>query len=120
MSQPLEVPANYFGRGENYILKDDPEELRWFEERFKEWESAHPEDPTGEIALQEEKRKPSYQPNPTKTTITRHDDDDFLDSTKLRLELPTTHIEKLKNFAKFKRRRPRDIVMAWIDQYCKL
>lgn len=122
----LEVPANYFGKGENYNLPDDPEIIREFERRFQEWEAAHPEDPSGELALALAKKhnEPAKKINPPTSTGNRpakeESAEEGIDWAELELTLPPDHITLLKNYAKFKRRRPRDIVMGWISQFCKL
>lgn len=121
----LECPANYFGKGEDYVLPENADELRTFEHRFAQWEREHPEDPDGSIALAHAKlnAQPTEEKNvspsvgPSEVFIPRAVMDE---SQKLKLELPLAYIEKLKKYASFKRRRPRDIIMAWIDANCKL
>jgi hypothetical protein len=128
MPLTLECPANYFGKGENYILPDDAETVREFERRFQEWERQHPEDPTGELALAKWKEDhfeapaPSRAPStPRKTTEEKESSDSGDEEWKeLELVLPVAHIEKLKNYAKLQRRRPRDIIMLWIERFCKI
>jgi hypothetical protein len=123
----LEVPANYFGKGRDYNLSDDPKELQEFERKFKEWEAAHPDDPVGEKALSEyestrgtSKVKIQSRPSVSFTDDDEDDDDNDDSSNKIRLELPSVLIMQLKRYARFHRKRPRDIVMMWIIKYGKL
>lgn len=113
------VPCNYFGKGENYNLQEDnPTQVAEFERLWKEWEEAHPEDPTGEIALEDYKKRNRLVPEEiiTKKSI----EQDLEESSKIHLELPERLILKLKNYARFRRRRPRDIVASWIEQFARL
>lgn len=112
-------PANYFGKGVNYVLPDDREAVQEYERLWQEWEAAHPNDPTGEIALKEwshttgkkvvfsDGPQPIIQPN-----------DVSAETSKLKLELADSDIRLLKNFASFKRRRPRDVIAELIRTYC--
>jgi hypothetical protein len=128
MPLDLECPANYFGKGKNYTLPDDAEVVREFERRFQEWEREHPEDPTGDLALAKweaehseetpRARVPAALREPTGEKEPVVSDDE--DWKELEMILPVRHIEKLKKYASYKRRRPRDIVMLWIETYCKL
>lgn len=120
MPIPL-VPANYFGKGEDFILSDDkPNEIKEFDDKYKEWAEAHPEDPTGEIALAEFRKRNRITPEEEITSSSSSVEPEFQGSAKIHLELPETSIEKLKNYARFRRRRPRDIINGWIEQFCKL
>ncbi len=131
----LECPANYFGKGEEYTLPEDPDVIREFERRFQEWELAHPDDPLGELALARAKQhheptkkttpppvnQPHQQINPQplpQSSLPLTDVGD--DMIELELTLPADYVKLLKNYAKFKRRRPRDIIMSWIQQFCRL
>lgn len=114
------VPCNYFGRGEDFILSDDkPDEIAEIDKLWKEWADAHPEDPLGEIALAEYKKRNRKTPEES-TSPSVEPEAEFQGSAKIHLELPETSIEKLKNYARFRRRRPRDIINGWIQQFCKL
>lgn len=118
-------PVNYFGKGEHWELPPDEAVQKEFTQRFLEYEVEHPDDPTGEIAFAEYKRKypftgktiPSiveqktfaYAPEPVEPY-----------SENLRLQIPPSKLQTLKNYAHYRRRRPRDILIEWIDKYCKL
>ena len=127
MPLDLECPANYFGKGKNYLLPDDAETIREFERRFQEWEQAHPEDPTGELALAKwesevgpiNKSKPQSQLRGTTEEKTPEVSDEEI-WKELELVMPERHIEKFKNYCRLQRRRPRDIMMLWIERLCKL
>lgn len=118
----IECPANYFGKGEDYNLPDDVNVIAEYERKWKEWEAAHPEDPTGEIALADAKKKGNLSTptitSPNEEVKVKTEDD--IDCAELQLLMPVRHIQLLKNYAKFRRRRPRDIIMGWIDMYAKL
>lgn len=136
MAEPaqLSCPANYFGRGEDFDLPDDAEFLMVFNKQYEEWEREHPDDPTGEEALKKWKleRKsmapsPSLRVPPTKRTEPAPppdeestDLDEDSDGDRLRLSLPDDYIKRLKDYARFKRVRPRDVVMGWIRQHAKI
>lgn len=170
----IEVPANYFGKGENYILPDEGEEQADFARRFDEYVVAHPEDPAGEQALRlyEENLASaksikqavnegieSFKPTPKSALApilspvvsssfvvprpmqpkrdiekelkeqhilplvtevqpsTKEEDDEW---TQIKLRIPVKYHKLLTDYATFKRRRPRDIVMKWIMQNCHL
>lgn len=135
MAEPakLSCPANYFGRGEDFLLPDDAEFLLEFNRQYEEWEREHPDDPTGEHALAKWKAegkdltpKP-LRPQPTKTHAPTppppEESNDLAedgDWDRLKLSLPDDYIQKLKDYARFKRVRPRDIVMGWIRQHAKI
>lgn len=140
MVKELKCPANYFGKGENYILPDNPEEIRDFERQFKDWEAKHPDDPTGEMALKNHKEvvrtTPKALPAQPVVIISERDankvifpsvaakkgvieDDPEFQNAELELELPKYLIAQLKAFAKYKSRRPRDIVASWIRLYAR-
>lgn len=115
MSEPL-CPANYFGQGEDAAL--EPDKIAEFNKLWNEWEEAHPDDPTGEIALaayKQRNRIPSEQKIPEVEI-----DPTIILSGKIHLEITEDRIDKLKKYARIHRRRPRDIVNGWIDQFCKL
>lgn len=126
----LKCPANYFGKGEDYILPEDRDVIREYERQFQEWESTHPDDPTGEIALAHAKSlgSPTVEkaiPQQQRVRVSEDSEpvqieEDSQDMAELELTLPPNEIRLLKNYARFKRKRPRDIVMAWIQQFCKL
>ncbi len=128
---PIACPANYFGKGANYILPDNEEEVRAFEQLFDKWVTDHPDDPTGELALATEKKnnKSDYGWNPgyaleigSKGIANPVDPRDLPpdkieingETTQLTLELPKEFIKKLKRIAIHKKRRPRDIIMSYI------
>lgn len=121
----LECPANYFGKGKDYILPDDPDTVAEFERRWREWEAEHPSDPTGDTALAQweaehggTKSRSARVPAEIAGGDVEPGDSD--DMATLKLELPTGHIDKLKRYARFLRRRPRDVLMIWIERHCKL
>jgi hypothetical protein len=124
----LECPANYFGKGKDYCLPDDAAAVHEFERRFAEWESAHPDDPTGELALAkwEQDHANSLASKPlqrTRVETTGEKSSTVMESSDLKeleLVLPAGHIAKFKNYCRLQRRRPRDIMMLWIEAYCKL
>lgn len=139
----LSCPCTYFGKGSNYILPDDPETIREFEAKWKEWETEHPDDPTGEKALAEYlaanphtnlDAKTGHVPPPRQATQKAATPASFQkkeeleptnfeienETRKLRLELPDEVIEKLKRYARYCRRRPRDIIIGWVEKYCQL
>ncbi len=129
---PLECPANYFGKGEDYLLPDDPKVLGEFERKFKEWEDSHPEDPTGDIALAHDKIASSSsvenrsngaisteeKKNPLPLTITEPSPELESDGLLKEIELvmPENYIKLFKEYCKEKRRRPRDMMMTWIKE----
>lgn len=118
----IECPHNYFGRGVDYTLPDDPVIIREIEDKWAEWEAAHPDDPTGEIAYRNHQKGNlliSKRPNLAKSTEGRVTFAEFK-TRKLRLELPKNEIELLKRYAASERRHPRDIIIRWIHQNCKL
>ena len=135
-------PANYFGKGEDYILTDNADEIKEFEENWKEWEVNNPNDPTGEIALQiwkdskkktrafvtapppiatkEEKeilQKPiivhTRKPLPTQVI-------EEFKNVDLQLKLPNYLVEQFKTFCRDQKRRPRDIMIYWIKLHARL
>lgn len=124
----LKCPANYFGKGENYLLPDDAETVREFERQFQEWEQAHPEDPTGELALAKWKsehgedtprpRIPAALREPTGEKIPTVDEEE--EWKEIEMVIPVRYIEKFKNYCRLQRRRPRDVFMLWIERLCKL
>lgn len=129
----IECPANYFGRGEDYILPDDPDVVREFERKFEEWVNTHPDDPTGEQTLK------AHGPQRThRSILNRSPKGIFINSNsetpapptkekepyvlmgEIKLRLPIKELETLKNFAIFKRRRPRDIICRLINENCQI
>lgn len=44
-------PSNNFGKGPGYVVPQTDEAISEWEKMWDEWESAHPDDPTGEKAL---------------------------------------------------------------------
>lgn len=137
------VPINYFGRGENYALPDNFAVIKDFEEKFREWEREHPDDPTGEITLQawrDSHAKPAILEVPkiiplpekqesiatilppvvTETPVIENEIPDELDYDTLKLTLPIPLLDKLKKYSKLKKKRPRDIVSFWILHHCKI
>ena len=124
IKQP-ECPANYFGKGENYVLPEDIEVVREFEQRFSEWVTAHPNDPTGEITLAAWKKAdktpianiPRVHHQPTTKEIYKIDSEG---NSQLRVQIPQEFIAMLKSYAHARKRRPRDIIIHWIQTNCKL
>lgn len=152
----IEVPANYFGKGELYILKEDSDEMAEFVRRFDLYAEAHPNDPTGEEALRlhlaatknpvsvylqpipappppealpfvelQDYRKtppPVHPPiDPKEKEIIPQTPFNITEEwEELKLKIPIGYYNNLKNYAKWKRRRPRDVVMKWIRDYCHL
>lgn len=115
----IQVPINYFGKGEDYSLPDDPNIIREFEAKWKEWDSLHPDDPMGEKALAEYKAKNKNTPEAYRGKEATIQEDASDESNRLKLELPVIVIQRLKDYAKYKRKRPRDIIMMWILEKCK-
>lgn len=121
----LKVPYNYFGQGVNYNLPDNPSVIREFEQKFKEWEEKHPDDPTGEIAYNEyilkikEKQNEPAPPSPPPIEEKKEVEPTSLVSVRLKLELPEQAVKKLKNYAKMRSMRPRDILVEWIATHCQ-
>lgn len=121
---PLECPANYFGKGEDYLLSDDPKELAEFNRRFEEWERAHPEDPSGDIALAHDKIASSSSvehrhdgtiaTEEKKTPAVKKTDETLKE---LEMVMPESYIKRFKELCQEKRKRPRDMMMIWIDKY---
>jgi len=128
----IEVPANYFGKGENYNLPDDAETIREFERRFTEWEKAHPDDPTGDIALAAYKKPlptalvttkstSDSAPTPVSDDVEEEDGEEFeFNDSSVRLRIPSPILLKFKKYARYKRKRPRDILIFWITRFCNL
>lgn len=142
----VECPANYFGKGENYVLPDNADAIREFERRFQEWEVEHPEDPTGDLALAKWKAentgKPPAVSAPSKPKgavnlphITTEKEThlapmptipvmpvipDDAEWVELELTLPKVYVDQLKRYAAFMRRRPRDIIILWINKHTKV
>lgn len=141
----VECPANYFGKGENYMLPDNPEVIREFERRFQIWEREHPDDPTGDLALAKWKqdnsgKSPVSQPIKPKGAvnlphITTEEENpitampevpvmpvisDDAVWVELELTIPREYVDQLKRYAAFMRRRPRDIIMLWITKHTKI
>lgn len=118
--QEPEVPSNYFGKGDNYILPDDVDEVRKFEDRWKKYEAENPDDPTGELALAKFRNAhpPTNQPKPPDNPPDRIVLPENFEWKEIELILPVPYVERFKNFAAAKRRRPRDILMSFIDKYC--
>ena len=48
--QEPKCPVNHFGKGVNYIVPQTDDAIAEYEEQWNEWESEHPDDPTGEKA----------------------------------------------------------------------
>ena len=115
-------PADYFGKGPEFLLPDDPQVLREFEMRFQEYELAHPNDPTGEIALAKNTvtrpTKPLAIPTEERDAFDLISENDTL--SEIEMVLPIRHIQLFKRYCRFQRRRPRDVFMVWIDKICKL
>ena len=155
MKEPL-TPANYFGKGENYVLPESLDAVREFEQQFDAWVTANPNDPTGEKAIESYKAHLAATKNKVTHPFATPPADVLLpsvvapppvdieklveakvesvmqaqaptptlelsgDTDQLKLQLPVELIDKLKDFAKAKRRRPRDIVITWILENCHL
>lgn len=127
MPQPQlpKCPVTYFGKGENWNLTQATlEEAKWFNDEFDKWVTDHPEDPTGELALESYKLEiAGHTPEPTpkqysngevsQAEQTRHEVED-LGWSELRLTLPQEDIERLKNYSRKMRRRPRDVIQQLI------
>lgn len=117
-----ECPANYFGKGADYQLPDDIKVVAEYERRWRDWESKHPEDPTGEIALREwearggGKGKSSSAPRETMEVDAIEEGE----TSQLKLEMLDSDIRLLKMFASFKRKRPRDVLSTLIRQNCRI
>lgn len=121
--EPGGYPANYFGKGEEFILPDDPVILKEFDARFNEYEIAHPEDPTGDKALEHAKSQPPIKSKLDKGVSTTEEKSPVSEDDKwveLEMFMPARHIELFKKYCSLQRRRPRDIMMLWIDKLCKL
>lgn len=125
---PPKCPINYFGKGRDHIISADSSEVAQFEKDWREWEAKNPNDPTGEIALEKwEKEQTQLEPTSPSATSTASKKakpfkplpEDWT-TNKMRLELDQHSIDKLKKYASFKRRRPRDIVAHLIEQYCNI
>lgn len=123
----LECPASYFGKGENHNLSDDSaEELREFEQKFREWEEKHPNDPTGEKALAIWKvtnptgSKVATPKTPEPITAPTEEEEDDSEKGSLKLVLSERQIQKIKGYARVRGCRPRDLVIEWIEKFCKL
>lgn len=125
---PPKVPLNYFGRGEDFNLPDDPVFLRKFEDQYREWEQAHPDDPDGQKALDEWKKGAKATPKPKlnpelfqeATEETSLSEPDYSVLERLVLKLPLREYTIFKNFCFLKHRRPRDILAIWIKNYAKI
>lgn len=118
-SEPPKCPANYFGKGVDYQLPDDREAVAEYERLWREWETTHPNDPTGEIALK------SWESNNGGTKVALASPPVAIvegaqssETSKLKLEIPDHVIKQLKNFASFKRKRPRDVIIELIQRNC--
>ena len=59
---PSPCPLNYFGRGENYVMPEDMALRIEMENKWEEWETAHPEDPDGSIYLDQYKELQKANP----------------------------------------------------------
>lgn len=112
-------PANYFGKGADYVLPDSREEIQDYEEKWRKWMEDHPNDPTGELAIKEweattgRKAKLATEPKPVGEDL----DEEF---ATLKLELNPNVIKQLKTYASFCRKRPRDIVARLIKAHCNI
>lgn len=140
MDKEPEVPANYFGKGDDYILPDTISVVQEFERRWKEYEVEHPDDPTGELALAKFRAQPKVDrvetivvhippPEPIiePVEVTPLPEEPPIDKIvlpknfqwkEIELVMPEQYVERFKSFAAAKRRRPRDILMSFIDKYC--
>lgn len=115
----IKCPATYFGKGENYNLQDaTPDELQKFNEDFEKWERENPDDPTGEIALEAYKRNGGKASSSVEETPVASLQIMMDTPADLRISLPFYAIEKLKNHARLRKRRPRDIIQEWILKNC--
>lgn len=130
------TPINYFGKGRDHIISADSSEVAQFEKDWREWEAKNPNDPTGEIALEKwekEQRQieideespdnfqqPRTQQKSERSTKPFKPLPEDWTTNKMRLELDQHSIDKLKKYASFKRRRPRDIIAHLIEQYCNI
>lgn len=116
ITQPPEVPANYFGRGRDFILPDDTTVVAEITEKWTKYEQDHPDDPMGENILKkwEEDANRLCTVEATKNlqqARTIVSDYEFLGvTTQLRLELPKDLINHLKGYARYTRKRPRTII----------
>ncbi len=122
-------PANYFGKGVNYQLTDDVDEVTEFERLWREWEAANPNDPTGDIALKTWQDYGVAETTPTVAHVTTESmargsgiltgGKEFEeDQITLKLSLAVSEVDMLKRYSSFKRRRPRDIIATLIRQHC--
>lgn len=133
--QAPEVPVNYFGKGVDYQLPDDVEAVEEFNRKYAEYERDNPDDPTGALLLEKYnvhlKVQKSIAHAPSMETklpgLPIQFGDEILKTevtargeTFIRLSLPVNAIENLKKFARYQRKRPRDVVLAWIELYCRL
>lgn len=122
----IQCPANYFGEGEDYSLPDDPSILQEFSKKFEEWERNHPDDPTGEKALASYKAKHGEieYTKKEKTPRVLEDDEELVkdnsECVNLRLQVPMETCRLFKNYAKFRRMRPRELLILWVTKYAKL
>lgn len=122
----IKCPANYFGRGENYNLPDDPSIIQEIQVLWSEWEREHPGDPTGDKALAEWKAKNPDKPAISRDKIPRaleEDEEEIFDNSEcvnLRLQVPIETCRLFKNYAKLKRIRPRELLILWVAKYAKL
>lgn len=153
MNVPPKTPANYFGKGADYVLPDNLEIIHQFERDFDAWVRENSDDPTGEKALalweQSQLQPPELPPLqkkkellpsvelPAKVEVeVEHltptkildlalkpivvDVEQGLETVQLTLELPEIYVERFKKFCKFKRKRPRDVLLFWILQHAKI
>lgn len=123
----IKCPANYFGRGENYNLPDDPEIIKELNAQWEQWEREHPDDPTGEKALAADIElfgKPSLTPKAVNfKRLVEPDEEEIVDDTEnvnLRLQIPKETCRIFKNYAKLKRMRPRELLILWVHKIAKL
>lgn len=131
----ISCPANYFGKGEDYNLKDDPAELEEFNRLFDEYSQANPDDPTGEKALEAfkaqvllasktelpppQKKTPEYVSSPS--VVDEPPQPEMIsveeDHESIRLELTASRIIFLKRYSAYRRMRPRDVISFLIDKH---
>lgn len=125
------VPLNYFGRGTDFQIPDDSTVVSQIMKEIEEWETLHPDDPNGEQALADYAKSSALQKREEELEDPKKEDKVYEPTSnnvskklpgsikEIRLQISEELLTRLKAHAKYKRKRPRDIIERWIENYTR-